>query len=207
MVDVPRRPGAYSTSRQDALRGPTPQPPSSGAHLERAVPAGIDKATAAYLEGVIVEQVAILASSLERANALKVESKALAEMSGQLLEVEESAKKEKRRGDRNKAIAWGNAAALLGALTVFVVKWTAYTDTATVASQAAAQTAVEVVEQKSLPIEVKATASDLRITALEERADAQGLELKHVRGTTDRILELLEPATEVRVPQNRRKLR
>lgn len=215
-IEPPRGPYSVHQRRQtvpgtprDQLTGPTPLPPtqSSGAHLERAVPPGVDRATAAWLEGVLVEQTAMLAASLEKTHSLKVESKALAELSGKLLKAEETVTDEGRRANRNRAIAWGNAGALLAAITIFVVKWTAYRDTAEVASKAAAATATEVVEQKAVPLDVKATTSDIRLTALEEQNKVFDTRLSGMEDMLRSIQQAVEPATQVRVPQQHRRAR
>jgi hypothetical protein len=204
-------PGSYRATgrrqtlpgRQDALTGPTPPPPSSGAHLERAVPPGIDKGTAAWLEGILIEQVAMLGASIEKTNSLKVESRALAELSGKLLKAEETTADEQRRANRNKSLAMTFGAAFGSAVLAFVVKWTAYNDTAEVASKAAVQTASEVVEQKAVPIEVKATASDIRITALEQQGQAIDGRLTGIESTLVAIQQSLEQPTTVRVPKGK----
>jgi hypothetical protein len=205
---VSEGPGSYrSTGRrptvgqQDSLRTVTPQPPSSGSHLEKAIPPEVHKPTAAWLEGVLVEHVAMLASSLEKTRDLRHESKALAEMSGKLLRSEETVADEKRRADRNKSWAVTLGAALGAAVAVFAATWSAYRDTAKVATQAATETASQVVEQKSLPIEVKATASDIRITALEEQGKVIDTRLSGIEVTLVAIQQSLEQPTEVHVPK------
>jgi hypothetical protein len=185
------------------LTGPTPKPPNSGAQFEHAVPPGIDKALAGFLEGIIVEQVAVLASSLEAAGKVKVESKALAEISGKLYKAEETIVHKDKQVRRTKSLAVTLGAALGTTLAVFVTAWSAYRDTRQVAETAA----VEVVEAKAVPVAIAATANDVRVTAVEARQSKLELEVGSIKQSTDRILELLEPAAEVHVPQGRKRPR
>lgn len=206
--EPPRRPSTEygvrtRTQPTSQLTGPTPKPPNSGAQFEHAVPPGIDKALAGFLEGVIIEQVAVLASSIEATGKVKVESKALAEISGKLYKAEETIVHKDKQVRRSKGLAYTFGAALGTAICVFVVKWTAYRDTAEVASRAA----VEVVEAKAVPVAIAATANDVRVTAVEARQSKLEHEVGSIRQSTDRILELLEPATEVHVPQARKRPR
>lgn len=182
-----RGPGEHHlVNPRRALTGPTPRPETFGTMA----------AEVSTIEHLITE--ALVAQ--ERRLMLRLETASKAQESAELTMARRTAR---RRGAL--ATTLGVAAGTM--LTVFATAWSTYRDSRQVAEQAAVDTAAVVLEAKTVPIEAAAQTVADRVEALEERADAQGRELQHVRGTTDRILELLEPATEVRVPQQRKKLR
>ena len=206
---APRRPGEYQTGRQDALRGSTPRPESAAGEVHAPQ---VDEPTRHYIEGVIIEHMGQLAASFEKIMALRSETKIVAEMSGRLHEAEQTLIRERKQtadaeGERDaakrraKATAYGAGGAIASVVGIFVAAWSGYRDTRDVAQKAAFEVATEAVEQKAVPIELKATNTDVRITAVEGRQSVLESEVKAVRQSTDRILELLEPATQIKVPR------
>lgn len=196
MVDG-KRPGEYGrTGRQDALTGPTPLP------LRRApvIPPNIDPAVAAYFEGVVIEQMASVAASLEKTIALQKETKALAELSGKLFKAEQTIVATGKRATRNKGLAYTFGAALGTAVAVFATKWMAYTDTHVVAAAAAA----EVVDQKQDPLERRVAANEDAITQLGEDMGGVSRKLDTLQRDIGSLVRALEPPTEVRVPKQKR---
>lgn len=136
-------------------------------------PASIDPALASYYEGVVIEQMASVAASLEKNLAamerrlrVKVETAELAEMSGQLTMVS-------RRLTKYRALA-ALAGTLAGTMfAMFATAWSQYRDTADLAETAAERTAekvaVDVVEAKTAPAAVQSTIADVRIATVEAR--------------------------------------
>jgi hypothetical protein len=172
----------------------------------------MDPAVAAYLEGVIIEQLASVAASLERTIGLQKETKALAELSGKLYAAEETAAELRKKGEANerkalrqRAINLGlSALALVLAIAVGVVsKWARelFAEDVQVA-------AAEAVETKAVPIELTATTVDVRMTAMEGRQSAVERDVHEMKtGITEILARLPEPATKVHVPQQRKRPR
>jgi hypothetical protein len=182
------------------LTGPTPKPPSSGDHLVDAYPPGVNAATAAFLEGLFMEQLA----AQDQRFGLRVQTMSKAQESAELTMARRQTKHEAHRGNvwRTVAIIATLAATSIG--TVLGTAWGVYRNYRAEAGEQAAQDAVKavapVIPPAIAPLTTRLDDADQRIDQIDNRLGK--LELG-----VNRVLELLEPATEVHVPQGRKRPR
>ena len=162
---------------------------------------------AAFIEGVVVESMA----QLEQRIRLRGETEAMAELSGKLhrtqehLTAQQQANLELAASVRKwvgigKALGAGIGATVVIALAAVGAYRDAFAETPKVSREIAAEEAKTVAEAKTAPLELRSTNTDVRITAVEGRQSALESEVKAVRQSTDRILELLEQPTSINVP-------
>lgn len=192
-VSPPPRPGTdYSVSRRptlpvtgrDALTGPTPPPPTSAewARLrdQTAEMEGL------FREALAQQEMRLMARMMERAGAAE---------SAELTMARRSAR---RRG--GIAVALGTALGI--ATTIFASAWSVIeryrTQTTHEAASAATEAVAPTVAPAIAPLAARVELQDERLAEVDERLS--GLE----RGVS-RVLELLEPPTQVRVPRERRR--
>jgi hypothetical protein len=186
-------------SGETMARVPTGRHPEGEYHLTGATPApprtrfaelaAETSAMEHLIREALVEQ--------ERRLMMRIEQKGQLEESAALTMARRSAR---RRG------AWATSlgVALGVTVTVFATAWSAFRETRQVAETAAQQVASDVVDVKTAPDRVQSVTNTVRIAAVEERQSALESEVGQIRTATDRILELLEPPTAVRVPKRPR---
>lgn len=203
------RPGAYSggrrqtlSGRQDALTGPTPPPPpaDTGKGYERAYPPGVNAATAGFLEGLIIEQNV----AQEQRLMLRIETSKKAEESAALTHANRLTGKQKSRGDfwRGVTIFVTVTGTLIG--TIMGTAFGVYRNYQAEAASEATKATVDIVAPSVAPAVAPLTT---RIEASEHRIDAVDERLGRLEIGVTRVLELLEPATQVNVPQGRKRPR
>lgn len=124
----------------------------------------------------------------ERRLMLRLETASKAQESAALTMARRSAR---RRGAL--ATTLGVAAGTM--LAVFATAWTTYRDTREIASKAAEQTAeqtaTEVVTAKAAPVEIRASVTDVRVHAIEERQAELYRRVDGLGAKLDAVLERL----------------
>lgn len=172
--------GEYST-----VRTQTPAPPRQ----RFAELAAETSAMEHLIREALVEQ--------ERRLMMRIEQRGQLEESAALTMARRSAR---RRG------AWATSlgVALGVTVTVFATALSAFRETRSVAETAAQQVASDIVDVKTAPDRVQSVTNAVRIAAVEERQSVLESEVAEVKQGVGRILEILEPPTEVRVPKRPR---
>lgn len=193
MTPPPRRPSEYLVpgrtptipGRTDLLTGPTPAPPASAPDF-RTLSAEALAMEQMFLEALAAQEHRLMARVAQRAGA----------------EVSAEMTMWRSRAKRNRAFAITLGTALGFATTLFAAAWQTISAYRSETTQEAASAAVEAVAPAvAAPVAPLAE----RVQQNEERLDAVDRRLGGLERGMGRVLELLEPPTEVRVPRERRR--
>jgi hypothetical protein len=192
----PRRPGEYAaTGRQDALRGPTPRPTSAAGEVP--VPQ-VDRHVAAFIEGVLTEGLAQLESRM----SLRHETRAMAEMSGKLLEAEETVKRASKRAQKSQVVSLvSTSIALVLVIAIGVVsQWARQ-----LFSEDVKQAAAVAIEQKAVPLEDRVAAAERASADTARVVRDLVVDVQAVADSIQALRNDLEPPVKVHVPQQRKR--
>lgn len=183
------RPGQYGvTGRRSTLTGPTPSPPTATGDRFKSIADETKAMEDMIREALVAQEMRIVARMYERDGNAESAALTMARRSA------------KRRG--GLAVALGTALGI--ATTFFASAWAVIERYRAQTTEEAAQAATEAVAPSVAPAVAPLVG---RIEANEQRLNTVDHRLERVELGVTRVLELLEPATQVHVPQQRKRPR